>query len=153
MNDEERLLIAFLADRDVLCPVCGYNLRSNHSAKCPECGVPLNLRVGSIHLRLSPWIAALVSLCLPLGLISNLTAVAIVHLVRSGSFPGPGRVSAVVGLMITAPLAASVWFLIRKRRRFFRWQPRRQRNFAIGTLLIGLLAAAGFLSLLADEIF
>lgn len=153
MNDEERLLITFLADRDVPCPVCEYNLRSNHSAKCPECGVQLDLRVGSIHLRLSPWIAALVGLCLPLGLIGNLTAVAIVHLARSGSFPGPGRISSVVGLMITALLAASVWVLIRKRRRFFRWQPRRQRRFAFGTLVFGLLVAAGFLSLFAVENF
>jgi hypothetical protein len=31
------LVREFLADRDVPCPGCGYNLRGIHAARCPEC--------------------------------------------------------------------------------------------------------------------
>ena len=35
-------LTAFLADRDVPCPGCGYNLRGLVGARCTECGIPLD---------------------------------------------------------------------------------------------------------------
>ncbi len=31
----------FVAERDVLCPTCGYNLRGGDGVMCPECGTPL----------------------------------------------------------------------------------------------------------------
>lgn len=33
----------FLADRDVLCPGCGYNVRGIQDAMCPECGRQIEL--------------------------------------------------------------------------------------------------------------
>ena len=41
-----RLLRLYLARRDVRCPLCGYNLRNLTSARCPECGEIIELRVG-----------------------------------------------------------------------------------------------------------
>lgn len=35
-------LRAYLADRDVPCPACGYNLRGITTAACPECGAALD---------------------------------------------------------------------------------------------------------------
>lgn len=47
------LLQTYLADRDVPCPGCGYNLRGHTGARCPECGVRLVLGVergAALHL-------------------------------------------------------------------------------------------------------
>ncbi len=52
------LLRAFLADRDVPCPGCGYNLRGLPSDRCPECNQPLVLRVGLAEPRLGAWLGA-----------------------------------------------------------------------------------------------
>jgi len=38
-------LSEFLADRDVPCPGCGYNLRGVATDKCPECGAVLELEI------------------------------------------------------------------------------------------------------------
>lgn len=36
-------LSRYLADRDVRCPGCGYNLRGLEEGTCPECGFGVNL--------------------------------------------------------------------------------------------------------------
>lgn len=36
-------LTKYLADRDVACPKCGYNLRGNAGEWCPECGLKCSL--------------------------------------------------------------------------------------------------------------
>ena len=54
-----RLLQLFLADRDIPCPGCGYNLRGLTTDRCPECNQPLSLRVGLTEPRLGPWLAAI----------------------------------------------------------------------------------------------
>lgn len=61
------LLLRFLADRDEPCPVCSYNLRGAPNAHCPECGTPLELRVGSPEARVGPWLVALVPSVAALG--------------------------------------------------------------------------------------
>ncbi|MBX3315521.1 MAG: hypothetical protein KF902_01510 [Phycisphaeraceae bacterium] len=35
-------LATYLADRDVRCPSCGYNLRNLASSNCPQCGTSLS---------------------------------------------------------------------------------------------------------------
>lgn len=44
---ERDLLLTFIAERDVPCPACGYNLRQLTQPACPECGLTLKLSVGS----------------------------------------------------------------------------------------------------------
>lgn len=61
------LLRLFVQGRDVPCPACGYNLRNTGSARCPECGAAMQLRVGSPAAPLGPWALALLSAALPLG--------------------------------------------------------------------------------------
>jgi len=63
----DRFLQDYLADRDEPCPRCGYNLRGLQSARCPECGDPLRLKVGLVEPRLAPYIATLVALCFGCG--------------------------------------------------------------------------------------
>ncbi|MCE7973090.1 MAG: hypothetical protein DYG92_02010 [Leptolyngbya sp. PLA1] len=43
--DRDPLLAAFLAEHDVACPNCGYNLRGLDKPRCPECGVTLTVTV------------------------------------------------------------------------------------------------------------
>lgn len=40
-----RALEAFVAERDVPCPGCGYNLRGLGGSRCPECGLEVRLGV------------------------------------------------------------------------------------------------------------
>ena len=61
------LLNAFLAARDVPCPLCGYNLRMLAGERCPECGNELRLQVGLVEPRMGWYIAALVACCVGLG--------------------------------------------------------------------------------------
>lgn len=49
--DEHAKLTALLADQDVHCPGCGYNLRGLKSTRCPECGQDLLGMVPEIDLR------------------------------------------------------------------------------------------------------
>lgn len=60
-------LRAFLGERDVSCPSCGYNLRGLQSPACPECNQALKLQVGLVEPRLGHFIAGLVGLAMGFG--------------------------------------------------------------------------------------
>ncbi|MHC5005588.1 MAG: hypothetical protein ACYTJ0_21010 [Planctomycetota bacterium] len=51
-RDHVDLLLRFLRDRDVACPICGYNLRRLTQPKCPECQWRLELTVGARRPRM-----------------------------------------------------------------------------------------------------
>ena len=82
MSDADQLK-AYLADRDVPCPGCGYNLRGVAEPVCPECGIPLDVQAikpraffapdafGGIYI---PWITFL-----GLVLVSGLFGASRVH--------------------------------------------------------------------------
>lgn len=63
----ESFLIEYLADRDMACPGCRYNLRGLREPRCPECGADLVLRVSLAEPRLGVFIAMLVALSTGLG--------------------------------------------------------------------------------------
>jgi len=56
-TDDHAMLVQFLHDRDVECPVCKYNLRMLTSPRCPECGRELRLTVGTLEPFMRAWIA------------------------------------------------------------------------------------------------
>ncbi len=43
MGERQDQNAAYLAERDVPCPKCGYNLRGIRGARCPECAHPIEL--------------------------------------------------------------------------------------------------------------
>ena len=47
MPDDAAIITAFLADRHVPCPACGYDLHGASGGVCPECGQRLALNLGS----------------------------------------------------------------------------------------------------------
>ncbi len=59
--EDEAVLIAYLQERDVPCPRCGYNLRRLTNCVCPECGIGLSLGVSAREPYLWPWIVAVVA--------------------------------------------------------------------------------------------
>lgn len=64
---DREFLEAWLRGRDVLCPVCAYNLRDLRDMKCPECAAPLRLQIASPNLEIAAWAAAAISLSLAIG--------------------------------------------------------------------------------------
>jgi hypothetical protein len=61
------LLRAFLAERDLPCPLCGYNLRALTAEKCPECGSEVEITVGLTEPRMAAFIAGVVGLASGVG--------------------------------------------------------------------------------------
>ena len=57
LTPHEAYLIQWLADRDVECPSCRYNLRNLTTPRCPECGEPLQLTVSLAEPYFKAWIA------------------------------------------------------------------------------------------------
>lgn len=70
VNDSRQhdLLIRYVADADVPCPGCGYNLRGLSSSNCPECGQELKLTVGLAEPKQAALIAGLIGLSAGCGL-------------------------------------------------------------------------------------
>jgi hypothetical protein len=71
MHDEggdRGFLRAYLADRDVACPQCGYNLRALTGDTCPECGEKLALGVRMVEPKQAAPIAGLIGLSAGVGL-------------------------------------------------------------------------------------
>ena len=65
--DDPTGLRSWLADRDVPCPACGYNLRRLASDHCLECGRELRLGVSAVEPFLRAWLSLLVAVLLPAG--------------------------------------------------------------------------------------
>src|SRR5262247_357011 len=55
--------VPLLKDRSWPCPRCAYDLRNIQSAKCPECGEPLVLKIGSPRLRFGWLVLAMAPGC------------------------------------------------------------------------------------------
>lgn len=104
-------LLAYVAGRDVECPVCKYNLRDLPSDRCPECGQSLMLRLAQVEPRLRLWLAMLV----PLLLGGGLGSLFLVLCIKWG-LPRVGAVPVLLfGLMFPVGLVA-----LRSRRWFLR---------------------------------
>ncbi len=129
-QSEAELLKALLAERDLPCPVCGYNLRAIASTNCPECGAKLDLRVGSTDLKLGPWLAALLASALPLGIVSFFLVI--------GLGAGDPILFAVffVGALAYTLLLAVV---VSNRRAFWKQPRKRQWRLAVCCAIVSLV--------------
>jgi hypothetical protein len=68
LSNPDALLEQFLAERDVVCPSCAYNLRGLKSDRCPECGDVLELSLRLVEPRQAALITGLVGLSAGAGL-------------------------------------------------------------------------------------
>lgn len=137
-SDEAVLLVEFLASRDVRCPVCRYNLRGLTSDHCPECGAHLDLRVGSIDLKLGPWLGLLLSVGLPFGFFAIFVGVIIVFSITSYGAPAEIILLFVLGTCVYGAALATV---VRARRAMWRKSPVAQRRIAAWSSITSWLTA------------
>ena len=147
LHDPEAEVVAFLAGRSVPCPGCAYDLRDLQSAKCPECGEPLVLKIGSPPARFG-WLV----LAMAPGCFSGVAALFVmipIWMTMGRRFPAgqglpwPVVVADAFGFLS----AASVALMYRHRHRFMSWTARRQGAFAgtvwgIHILMFALLLLA-----------
>jgi hypothetical protein len=136
--EDSALLRDFLAQRDIACPVCSYNLRGLSRPVCPECSAPLHLRVGSDNLRLGPWLLAVIALALALGF----DGVVAVLLGAAGLIFEPPKSPAEFQIFLAmfgcfvglaAGVGTGIWLLVRFRPRWNRLPSRRQ--WTLGLLI------------------
>jgi hypothetical protein len=121
----------FLAERDVACPGCGYNLRNLTSNRCPECAREIRLAIHLVEPRQGWVIAGVIGLSAGLGLSGLLVVYAIIMMLRIGHAP-PGKFFGInaCGAVIFGALLVS-W--LRNWSRLRRMPRRLQLVLVIGT--------------------
>lgn len=141
-GDDVARLLAFLRGRDVLCPVCRYNLRDLTRPECPECRQGLALTVGVTQPQFL-WFLLAVAPCMFSAIAAILLLVPMtLQVVMGGGMPEPaiflldavGWLSAIGGVL-----------LVRRRFAFLRQAPGRQRAWAAGLWALHVLAFFAFL--------
>lgn len=147
LRDPDAEVIAFLAGRSAPCPRCGYDLRDIKTAKCPECGEPLVLKIGSPRARFGWLLVAMAP-----GCFSGVAAFFVLLPISIGLFrryyygvavglPWPIIAADAFGFLS----AVSVIVMYRHSQRFMSWKSRRQAVFAISVWGTHVLAFGVFL--------
>jgi hypothetical protein len=114
------LLRTFLADRDVSCPQCGYNLRDLRGRRCPECGEDLVLRVNVAEPRQAALITGLVGLSAGAGFSGLLLLYLFILTLRDRSWSDPNLakfVGITAGGLVVEGIALVVWLWYWRRIR------------------------------------
>ena len=124
--DDVGLLLAFLGERDVGCPLCGYNLRNLTSPQCPECRKDLALSVDVKGLSFL-WLLATITPGLFSGIAAGLLLIPMTFATFTGNSP-PWQVHMVEAFGWLSSLAALV--LIKYRFAFLRQPQGVQRAWA-----------------------
>lgn len=141
---ETARLIDFLHERDVECPLCGYNLRNLTGSVCPECREELVLTVGIRKLRFG-WLLVAVAPGIFSGIAALLLALPIIIVPLTGGGPAPWLVIGVDGFGWTSGITALV--LLHRRYSFLQLSMATQRFVALGIWLIHLGAFVGVLAI------
>jgi hypothetical protein len=133
-HDNTQPLLEYLRERDVACPLCGYNLRGLSSARCPECGREVQLTVGLTEPFMRAWVvlASATFAGAGIGLLFVLLTI------KEGwprHEPGLMKVSVIyfeASILFTIPVLLA-------RRRFLRWPLSSQ--WAIAGVMVALTVA------------
>lgn len=143
--DSGAMLTAFLAAHDAPCPVCGYNLRALLGNRCPECGRPLVLAVGTTEPRLAAFIAGLVGLSCGLGFSAILLAWVVAEALfgRRGFFPSLLELALLVAGAVVGGIGVLAW--VRLRRRLGRLREAAKWGWAGAAWLVGVTFPVLFL--------
>lgn len=127
-------LLAYLHERDVPCPACGYNLRNLTSARCPECGRELRLGVKLRHPRMGAWVTLLIALAM-----SNGVAFLLGVIILERRFPSSRMWNIPLYYFVSAiPLTG---IALMYRRRFLRIRIHIQWTVAVLTAILSTVMA------------
>ena len=110
------MLRIFLAERDVACPACAYNLRALTTTRCPECNQELKLQVGLAEPRIAWFITGLVGVGMGFGFSALLVLYGVYHgfFTSGGGNPGARFIAPVlVGATVGAALLGA-WLRARR---------------------------------------
>ncbi|MEM1210483.1 MAG: hypothetical protein AAF586_07960 [Planctomycetota bacterium] len=120
-------LVDYLADREVLCPNCHYNLRGLTGTTCPECGLGLALRVNLVEPRLAAWLVGLIGLATGLGWAGSVTLFGLIVLAMGDPPPKPFQTFALFGFeLVVSVVLLTIWL---RGRSWMRVKPRMSRFF------------------------
>jgi hypothetical protein len=144
---ECRHLLAYLAEHDAACPVCGYGIRGLSWALCPECGSELRLGVASPRLVPGPWLLAVVSFALALGFDGVVSTMMAVGILISGETAWEPIGLATAFVALSCGMLAGVLGVARSRAWWSRRTVGRQWGVALATFagvgLAHVFVAAG----------
>jgi len=147
--DEASLLLEFLRDRDVPCPLCGYNLRNLSAVTCPECRETLAIQVGFLKPRFG-WLLATIVPGFFSGISAALLMVPLVGaLFLSPNSPAPWPVWVMDAFGWLSGLSALV--LVKYRYAFLRQPQATQRVWAGIVWLVHLFAFAVFVGVVVTR--
>ena len=126
-------LLEYLRGRDVLCPLCGYDLRDLTEPRCPECRQDLALTVGVTRLRFG-WLIVTIIPSMFSGIAAGLLLIPILGML------------VIVGELVPWPVVAAETFgwlstiaallLFHKRYLFLRQPRAAQRNWGVGAWVL-----------------
>lgn len=128
-------LAAFLERRDEPCPVCRYNLRGIDRAQCPECGARLDLRVGSIDLRLGPWLLAVLGVAVPMGFTGVLGVIAAIGARQPALWTARDWLGLACAWALALVYGGMLLWTVRRRPRFLR-RPRVEQWWRAAALTV-----------------
>lgn len=140
------LLRTFLAERDMPCANCGYNLRGLTSDRCPECEHRLVLNVGLAEPRIAAFVFGLLGVGMSVGFSALLLVwVGLMFLQRGGAGMPPR--SDLVPLVASVAIGGTILALLvtQRRRRFGRLSPAGRWRVAIGATLVALAFPVWFM--------
>jgi hypothetical protein len=141
-SNDDAMLLQFVRDREVPCPVCKYNLHALTVPRCPECGRALCLTVGAVEPFLAAWIITAIGSFGSSGIGALLTAFAICRPVH---FHDPTQYLAWWSFTFSVPLAiGTVMF----RRKFLRLPRGIQWILAVLVVTLSLGQIVGFIALI-----
>jgi len=126
------LLFAFLRDRDVPCPLCGYNLRALPEPRCPECGQEIRLSIAMAEPYLRAWIVLMTAT----GASAGIGVFFIFVLLSKGGPPHGAFWLPLTYFFVSIPVA---FLVLRARKALLKLGKSLQWTLAIGVSILSFL--------------
>jgi hypothetical protein len=134
------LLREYLKHGDAPCPLCGYNLRALTDDRCPECGNPFKLQIGSAQAQFGLFLAFLAPMFMMAGFAMFLAVRFAYLFVNQWRGPTPGEWGPYVILAVGLVEGAALPIIYRRRAALLRCSKPQQFLTAMISWSLNLLA-------------